>query len=72
MDLELQHDYIQTLFPIPESSRFVKSALLVTREVLEAFRDRGDLRENIFAAFQKMLWFYGLEHQINDDGDIEV
>jgi len=59
--LEWSHDYIQTLFPLPEKSGINDMAPIIDKEVFEAFRGRVELREKLREAFQKMLWFYGFE-----------
>ncbi|KAF2657611.1 hypothetical protein K491DRAFT_594714 [Lophiostoma macrostomum CBS 122681] len=61
--LESCHDYIQTIFPLPEGSMFNYGAIIITREVLEAFRARADLRIRLRASFLRMLRFYGFELQ---------
>lgn len=69
--LEDCHDYIQTLFPLPEASRFAWSATLVDRHVFEAFRARPELRAGLRRSFNRMLSFYGLE-AITQDGNMVV
>lgn len=59
--LEAVHDYIQWLFPLPEASAFNRDAPLLDAETMEAFREHAPLRENLRAAFQRMLAFYGFE-----------
>jgi Opioid growth factor receptor (OGFr) conserved region len=59
--LESVHDYIQWLFPLPESSAFNWDAPLLDTDTIEAFRAHASLRENLLAAFLRMLAFYGLE-----------
>lgn len=67
--LERCHDYIQTLFPLPEPSGARDNAPLITLEVRQAFRNRPELRENFITAFNRMLSFYGLEWQKVQDTD---
>lgn len=62
--LESSHDYIQTLFPLPEESGVNWSAPVINREVFEAFRSRLELREKLRESFKKMLWFYGFELKV--------
>lgn len=62
--LESSHDYIQTLFPLPEESGVNWSAPVINREVFEAFRSRPELREKLRDSFKKMLWFYGFELKV--------
>lgn len=58
--LEMSHDYIQMLFPLPEGSIFNPFAPVVTKEVRDAFLQRKDLRDSQLRAFDKILSFYGL------------
>jgi hypothetical protein len=53
--LERTHNYIQTLFPLPEPSSTTDKAPLVTLEVRQAFK--------------RMLTFYGLEYSKVQDTD---
>lgn len=57
--LELNHNYIQMLFPLPEGSPYNWSAPVVTREVFDAFRSRSELRDSMQLSFERMLEFYG-------------
>lgn len=57
--LEASHDYIQTLFPLPEESGVNWNAPVIDRQVFEAFRSRPELRSKMTDALRKMLWFYG-------------
>lgn len=59
--LESSHDYIQTLFPLPEESGVNWSVPTVDRQVFNAFRSRPELRERLRDSFEKMLWFYGFK-----------
>ena len=59
--LESSHDYIQTLFPLPERSGVNDRAPIIDRHVFEAFRARPELQDKLRDAFRKMLWFYGFE-----------
>lgn len=58
--LEMVHDYIQWLFPLPELSAFNADAPLLKHDDIAAFRDNADLRENLRAAYRRMLQFYQL------------
>lgn len=64
--LERCHDYIQTLFPLPESSRFSWTSELIDEEVFNAFRATEKLRDNLRRAFDRILSFYGLESLVHD------
>jgi hypothetical protein len=70
--LEYSHDYIQTLFPLPERSGVNDSAPIINREVFEAFRSRPKLREEFRDAFRKILWFYGFELGTDAEGKAKV
>lgn len=59
--LESSHDYIQTVFPLPETSGVNWDAPIIDRRVFDAFRSREELREKLRESFQKILWFYGFE-----------
>ena len=59
--LERCHDYIQILFPLPETSRHNKSAPLLDEATFRAFRSRPDLRGRLSLSFNRMLRFYGFE-----------
>jgi hypothetical protein len=69
--LENSHNYIQTLFPLPEGSRFVITPLL-DQNLFKAFRERPELRNRLRDAFKKMLWFYGLVLITDDEGHLAV
>lgn len=69
--LESSHDYIQTLFPLPEGSMFNSSASIVDKEVFEAFRGDAELRDRLKESFGKILWFYGFKME-EEDGKVMV
>jgi len=69
--LESSHDYIQTLFPLPEASGINDRAPIINKEVFEAFRSRQELRDRLKDAFNKILWFYGFE-MVEENGKIVV
>jgi hypothetical protein len=58
--LEMVHDFIQWLFPLPEPSRFNPDAPLLTPADIAAFRTDADLRKRALRSFDLMLRFYGL------------
>jgi len=70
--LEFSHDYIQTLFPLPEQSGVNDRAPIVDRLVFQAFRTRPELRDRLSDAFKKMLWFYGFELDADEEGSVVV
>jgi len=59
MKLEDTHDFIQTMFPLPEGSLFNCNASLVDKQVFDAFRSRPDLQINLRKAFHRLLSFWG-------------
>jgi hypothetical protein len=58
--LESSHDYIQTVFPLPEESMF-SFAPIATKEVRDAFLAQAELRASLRKALERMLSFYGLQ-----------
>jgi hypothetical protein len=58
IDLELVHDFIQWLFPLPEPSQF-NDAPLLTTEQMKIFHVDPQIRENVLRSLEKMLGFYG-------------
>ncbi|KAE8441407.1 hypothetical protein EG329_004996 [Mollisiaceae sp. DMI_Dod_QoI] len=66
--LESSHDYIQTLFPLPEESGVNWSAPIIDRRVFSAFRSRPELQEKLRESFSKILWFYGFK-LLADEGE---
>lgn len=70
--LESSHDYIQTLFPLPERSGMNDHAPIIDRQVFQAFQTRAELRDRLRDAFKKMLWFYGFELRTDEEGKLVV
>jgi hypothetical protein len=64
--LESSHDYIQTVFPLPEESMF-SFAPIVTKEVRDAFLAQAELRASLREALERMLAFYGLQFSAATD-----
>ncbi len=60
-NLEIVHDYIQWLFPLPEKSAFNHDAPIVNEEVIQAFQTNPQLRQNLQRSLTVMLKFYGLQ-----------
>lgn len=56
--LEMCHDYIQTLFPLPEGSMFA-DAPVIDEETYLYWREHDNLKRNLRRAFERMLAFYG-------------
>jgi len=59
--LEAVHDFIQWLFPLPEPSGFNAAAPILTRELIQEFRKRPELQQNLRVSFLRMMKFYGLQ-----------
>jgi hypothetical protein len=53
--LERQHDFIQWLFPVPEASAYSYEAPVLTRGVVESFREREELRTELRRAWVRMM-----------------
>ncbi len=58
--LEDEHDYIQWLFPLRETSQFNPAAPVADDAVVAAFRSRAGLRDALVDSLRVMLRFYGL------------
>ncbi|KAM0795316.1 opioid growth factor receptor conserved region-domain-containing protein [Usnea florida] len=58
-DLEYCHDYIQTLFPLPESSSIHPTAPTIDSVTFTAFRSQPALQSQLQASLTRMLQFYG-------------
>ena len=69
--LESSHDYIQTLFPLPEGSGVNWDAPIIDRKVFDTFRSRHELRGKLRESFQRILWFYGFKLEY-EDGVVKV
>jgi Opioid growth factor receptor (OGFr) conserved region len=59
IDLELVHDFIQWLFPLPEPSQFNAVAPLLTPEQMKIVHVDPQIRENVLRSLEKLLGFYG-------------
>ncbi|KAK4561831.1 hypothetical protein LTR86_004511 [Recurvomyces mirabilis] len=57
--LERKHDFIQHLFPTPEPSGFNPVATTLTKPVVDAFRERKVLRDNLHRSFVRIMDFWG-------------
>jgi len=68
--LESSHNYIQMLFPLPEGSPFNSEAPVINLEVMQAFRTRSELRQQLRLSFERMLKFYGF--QVSDKSELEL
>ena len=61
--LEMIHDFIQWLFPLPEPSRFNPDAPLLSAEDIAAFHIDPGLQERARCSLDLMLGFYGLRRE---------
>ncbi|HZV06819.1 MAG TPA: opioid growth factor receptor-related protein [Gemmataceae bacterium] len=66
-ELEMVHDFIQWLFPLPEPSRFNPHAPLLTQEDIAAFRSDEKLRHNLRKSFERILTFLGFRQEANGE-----
>lgn len=58
--LEMVHDFIQWLFPLPDASRFNPDAPVLSADDAAAFRAAPDLQARVLRSLDVMLAFYGL------------
>jgi hypothetical protein len=58
--LEECHDQIQWMFPLHESSAFAQTYPVLTPESLKVIRESKVVERNMFLAYQRMVYFYGL------------
>lgn len=58
--LEMAHDYIQWLFPLPEASRFNPDAPLLSPADMRLFRIDTDLQARVRKSLDLMLDFFAL------------
>jgi hypothetical protein len=57
--LEMVHDYIQWVFPLPERSGANPGAPVLDAQTIAAIRGNAEMQGRLRAAFQRMLAFYG-------------
>jgi len=67
-ELEMDHDYIQWLFPSNEPSAMNGEAPVLTKEEAHILGDDPELIEKVKQSFLKILDFLGFELTINEDG----
>jgi hypothetical protein len=60
-ELEVNHDYIQWLFPLPEPSGASASAPILSSDDIVRFQSDEPLRRRLLQSFELMLSFLGLE-----------
>lgn len=61
--LEMIHDFIQWLFPLPDPSRFNPDAPLLSPADCAAFRADADLQQRVRRSLDLMLSFLGLRRE---------
>lgn len=66
--LELNHDYIQWMFPLPEPSGANAQASTLTEADIAAFRGNPALRMKLNTSFRIMMRFYGLDLMGTESG----
>lgn len=66
--LEVVHDYIQWMFPLPERSGANPSAPVLDEATIRAFRSTPAMRERLRQSFERMLRFYGLQWMADGSG----
>jgi hypothetical protein len=65
--LELEHSYIQWLFPLVERSQAAPISPVLAGEDIREFQHNADLRERLRRSLSIMLAFYGLKLTYNDE-----
>lgn len=63
--LEMVHDYIQWIFPLPERSGANPWAPVLDAAAIAAIRSRAETQERLRAAFERMVTFYGFALEDN-------
>jgi hypothetical protein len=66
--LEATHDYIQWIFPLKLPSAYNLAAPLLNKDIIEIIQNDFVCRNNFQESFEIMLKFYGMMHDINEDG----
>lgn len=64
--LDKEHDYIQTLFPLPEKSNFSLVAPVLDEETVVIFHKSPDLKARLIRAVKRILLIYGFEAQVKE------
>ena len=68
LQLEMVHDFIQWLFPLPNASAYNPDAPLLTQRTALAFRTSEELQGRLGRSIELMLRFYGFETVRAADG----
>lgn len=71
-ELECSHDYIQTLFPLPEPSPYNPLAPTIDQPTAVAFRSSSALRLALRSSLLRMLSFYGFDTAVNASGELVI
>ena len=59
--LEMVHDYIQWIFPLPERSGANPWAPVLTQISISAIRSTPDMQQRLHAGYVRMMTFYGFQ-----------
>ncbi|KAI0429873.1 opioid growth factor receptor conserved domain-containing protein [Xylaria sp. FL1042] len=70
--LESQHNYIQTVFPLPEGSGFGHRAPIIDEETMLIFGQSRELRKNLLRTLKRMLAFYGFDAEDKDGHEFQL
>ncbi|KAI1152498.1 opioid growth factor receptor conserved region-domain-containing protein [Nemania diffusa] len=70
--LEMQHNYIQTVFPLPEESGFSFMAPVIDEETMLLFNRSPELRRNLLRALKRMLAFYGFDAKDKEGSNFQL
>lgn len=65
--LEVEHTYIQWLFPLKKASGAVPGSPIISDREVELFRTDSELKMKLELSFQRMLAFYGFELALDID-----
>ncbi|KAI0487048.1 hypothetical protein F4859DRAFT_468006 [Xylaria cf. heliscus] len=68
-DLESQHNYIQTVFPLPEGSLFSFDTPIIDEETMLIFTQSPTLKNSLLRALKRMLEFYGFDAKDKEGED---
>lgn len=71
-ELEMDHDYVQWMFPSNETSMLNVDAPVLTKEESEIFHADLELRDKVKQSFIKMLDFFGFYLAQDDNGTVLI
>ncbi|EOA85200.1 uncharacterized protein SETTUDRAFT_137673 [Exserohilum turcica Et28A] len=69
--LEASHNFVQMLFPLPEGSMYNWEAPVIDLAVMQAFRSRSELRQQLRRSFERMLSFYGFRVSAKSETELK-